>query len=158
MKTIHVFALLLTTMLFTSCSNSSLDVVPPYLYTFHLKFVDAENDNVLEDLDANFLAASFSVAPSSKEEVEAFGVKSVKIGDELYLEVGVASNPSKRLESIDFNLISEEIFNDDENHQVKTVWKWENRVDNTPFEIILGDRNLNSKVVTSSFKYFIVEL
>ncbi len=116
MKAIHILALLLTTMFFTSCSNSSLDVVPPYLYTFHLKFVDAENNNVLEDLDANFLAASFSVAPSSKEEVEAFGVKSVKIGDELYLEVGVASNPSKRLESIDFNLISEEIFNDDENH------------------------------------------
>lgn len=156
MKVIYVLTFVLTATLFSSCSDSEEDSVPPYLYTFHLKFVDAENNNLLMEEDENLLVANFGVDPSSENDVESFEVKSELIGDELFFKVSVSSRPTQRLEKINFFFKSEKIFNSDEICKIKTVWSWDNELDNSPKEVFWDDSSLPANVVTSEFKYFLI--
>lgn len=55
-------------------------------------------------------------------------------------------------------MISKEIFNDDESHQMETVWDWENKLDNKSIEVVLDGNKLSSEFITPSFQYFLVEL
>ena len=109
-------------------------------------------------MDLNLLMNSFSLASVSEKDAERLEVYSEKIGNVLYLKVSAASNPSQRLEKIYFNVISKEIFNDDESHQMETVWDWENKLDNKPIEVVLDGNKLSSEFITPSFQYFLVEL
>lgn len=156
MKVIYVLTLVLTAALFSSCSDSEEDSVPPYLYTFHLKFVDAENNNLLMEEDENLLVANFGVDPSSENEIESIEIKREVIGDELFLKVSVSSSPTQRLKNISFFFKSVRIFNSDEIYQIKTVWSWDNELDNSPKEVFLDNSSLPANVVTSEFKYFLI--
>lgn len=72
MKKIQILAIVIISLLFTNCSDSKEDSIPPYLYTFHLKFVDADNNNnnLLEDMDLSLLMNSFSLASASEKDAE----------------------------------------------------------------------------------------
>lgn len=157
MKTVHILALVFISLVFANCSNSKEDSVPPYLYTFHLKFVDADNNNLLENKNLNISIVNFSLAQTSEKDVDKLGINREKINDVPYLKVSIASLPGHRLEKIFFNVKSKELFNDDENHKIETIWQWKNNFDNTPMEIYLDDNNLKSEVVTPSFQYFLVK-
>jgi hypothetical protein len=157
MKIIHIIALIFTSLFFTNCSDSKLDSVPPYLYIYHLKFVDADNNNLLEDIDLNLLKSNFSLSSLSENDVE-LEVHSEYIDNVLYLKVSASTISSQRLEKIYFNVISYEIFNNNESHQIETHWNWINELDNTPIEVTLDGNSLKSEIVTPSFQYFLVEL
>ncbi|WP_430812377.1 MULTISPECIES: hypothetical protein [unclassified Carboxylicivirga] len=156
MKTTYIITLIFSTLIFANCTRSKLDSLPPYLYTYHLKFVDADNNNLLEDIDLNLLKNNFSLAPASENDLELI-VESEYINKILYLKVSATSSQSERMDKIYFNVISEELFNDKESHEIETQWDWSNNLDNTPNKVTLDGNNLSSEVLTPSFQYFLVE-
>lgn len=156
MKLIKILIIIVVASTFGNCSNSNEDSVPPYLYEFHLKFLDANKNNLLEETDQNLLINNFSLGAESEDSVEKIGLNFEYIEDELYLKVSAASVPGKRLKEIYFSVLSKEIFNDEEDHQIKTLWNWEDRLDNTVFEVYLDGDTLNPRT-ENQFQYFIVE-
>ena len=98
------------------------------------------------------------MASFSEKDIEKLEILSENIGNVLYLKVSASSHPSQRLKKIYFNVIGKEIFNDDESHEIGTVWNLGNKLDNKSIEVSLDDNRLKSEVVTPSFQYFLIEL
>ncbi len=143
---------------FINCSKSNEDTTPPYLYTFFIKFVDSNNNNYLNKIDENILKSNFFIAKESEEKIDKLKLAYKNINDERYLEISAASVPDIRLNEIIFNLKSKELFNDDENHKIKTTWQWENEFDNKPKEIYLDNELLTAETTEQSFEYFLIEI
>lgn len=157
MKVFHILALVFISVVFSNCSKSKEDSLPPRLYDFYLKFVDADNNNILGDKDVVASKQNFWLDKESETDVDKWRVNRENIGDEVYLKVSAASLPELRLEKIIYNGMSKELFNDNKEHKIETVWRAENNYDNVPAEIVLDGKKLKLEVVNSTFCYFLVK-